>query len=45
MGWSAKETEQERKEILKKWDTMDGKTSFHDCIREMIKDRKEGLKK
>ena len=39
MGWSAKETEQERKEILKFWDKLDGRSSFHDCIRFMINEK------
>ncbi len=39
MGWNANETPQERKEILKKWDKMDGSSSFHDAIKTMIREK------
>jgi len=39
MGWSANATEQERKIINKKWDTMAGDTSFHDAIKKMIREK------
>jgi len=37
MGWNANESENERKIIMRRWDKMSGKTSFHDAIRKMIK--------
>lgn len=38
-GWDAFETPAERKIINKRWDKMAGNTSFHDAVKQMIKDR------
>jgi len=44
MGWNANETPQERKIILKRWNKMDGRTSFHDAIKVMIREKSKSYK-
>jgi hypothetical protein len=43
MGWNANESQQEKKEIMRKWNKMSGQSSYHDAIKELIRE-KQGSK-